>query len=146
MENLHFKIGSWGIKSMFSWIMKSNLFYNPSDLMLVSCLTWLSSPESLISFLVRIILQSDSVDLINWLIENYFWRSVVGNKCKYTLLPVIICLNCSIVNKCDVHWWCCGVENIAIWKIPVCPIICITPIILLLNICNFSHLFLRNLY
>jgi hypothetical protein len=145
MKNLHFKIGSRWIKSMLSWIMKSNLFYNPSDLMLVSCLTWFSSPESLISFLVRIILQSDCIDLINWLVKNYFRRSVVRNKCEYTLLPVIVCLNCSIVHKCDVHWWCCGVEYIAIWEIPVSPIISITPIILLLNIWYCGNLFLRYL-
>jgi hypothetical protein len=145
MENLHFKIRSRWIKGMLSWIMKSYFFNNPSNLVLICCLTWLSSPESLKSFFVRIILQSNSIDLINWLVKNYLRKSIVRNKCKDTLLPVIICLS-SIVYECDIHWWCCCIEYVAIWEIPVCTIFSIIPIIFLLNIWYCSYLFLGNLY
>ena len=131
MENLHFKIWTTWIECMFGGIMESDLFDDPSYLMLINGLARLSSPKSLVSFLARIILQSNCINLIDILIKYYFRRSVIWNECKYTLLPVIVCLNCAIIYESDVHWGRSRVVDVAIRKVPVCSIVHIIPLILI---------------
>lgn len=130
MENLHFKIWAAWIECMLCWIMESDFLDYPSDLMLISCLTWLSCPKSLQSFFNRIILQSDCINLIESLVEYYLRRSIIRDESKYTLLPIIVCLSCAIIHKCNVHRGCSSIAYVAIRKIPVCSIFQVIPIIL----------------
>ena len=146
MENLHFKIRSTWIESMLSRIMESDLLDNPSNLMLISGLAWLSCPESLISFFARIINQFNCINLINWLIKWNLGRSVIRNECKHTLLPVIVCLNGAIVYEGDVHWRCSCIVDITIWEVPVCSILIIIPFILLFLVFNLNWLIFVYLY